>query len=397
MSTLALLGVAFLASVSLAWALGASSTSPPLAPAVGADALTVMRAAFLVGILAAAGAILQGGSVSETVGNDLIAGASLTPLAVAVGLLIAAGFIAVGVATSYPIPAAFATTGAVIGVGLALGGDPAFGTYRELALFWVLVPPTGASIAYLTAATLRRDDVPDTLGIPLLGGLVGVVVANVTLETLPVAAGSRPTIARLVSGWVGPTPTIAGSYDLAMVATSLLCGLGVFLVLRWQTSRSVDIAVRRFLIALGGLVAFSSGGSQVGLAIGPLSTIASESAMLTARNVTLVGAAGLLVGGWTGAPNIIQAVANEYSNLGTRRSIAALVPAFVITQTGILLGFPISLNNIIISSVIGSGLVVGSEGVSVRKITVTAVAWLSALVGSCLLGYVGFSLAAAAV
>ncbi len=397
MSSVALLALAFIASVALAWALGASSTSPPMAPAVGAGALTVFRAALLVGVLAGAGAILQGGSVSETVGNDLVLGASLTPLAVAVGLLIAAAFIAVGVLTSYPIPAAFATTGAVIGVGLALGGDPATGTYRELALFWLLVPPTGASIAYVTASILRREDVSDTLAIPLLGGLVGVVVANVTLALLPAAPGTRPTIANLVSRWLGPTPAVAGAYDLAMVATSLGCGTAVFLLLHRQAQRSVDVAVRRFLIALGGLVAFSSGGSQVGLAIGPLGTLAGESGLLTVGSVTLVGALGLLVGGWTGAPRIIRAVANEYSQLGTRRSIAALVPAFVITQTGIVLGFPISLNNIIISSVIGSGLVVGTGGVSVRKITVTAAAWLSALVGSCLLGYTALSLASTLV
>ncbi len=393
MSSVALLTIALLASISLAWALGASSTSPPLAPAVGARALTVMRAALLVGVLAAAGAILQGGSVSETVGNDLILGTSLTPLAVAVGLLTAAGFIAIGVATSYPIPAAFATTGAIIGVGLALGGDPATETYRELAIFWVLVPPTGASIAYLTASILRREDVPDTLAIPLLGGLVGIVIANVTLEVLPAASGTRPTIANMASQSLGSAPTIVGSYDLIMATTSLVCGLGVFLVLRRQTRQSIDVAVQQFLIALGGLVAFSSGGSQVGLAIGPLGVLAGELTLLTARNVVLVGAVGLLVGGWTGAPRIIQAVANEYSQLGTRRSIAALVPAFVITQTGILLGFPISLNNIIISSVIGSGLVVGTEGVSVRKITITAAAWLSALLGSCLIGYVGLDFA----
>ncbi|MGM0397477.1 MAG: anion permease [Halobacteriota archaeon] len=397
MSSVVGLVIAFVASVFLAWALGASSTSPPLAPAVGAQAVSVFRAALLVGVLAATGAILQGGSVSETVGNDLVLGVSLTPLAVAVGLLTAAGFIAVGVATSYPIPAAFATTGAVIGVGLALGGGPAYGTYRELATFWLLVPPTGASIAYLTASILRRDSVPDTIAIPLLGGFVGIFVANVTLEVLPAAAGTRPTLAGLTSRLLGPTPTVVGTYDLAMVTTSLICGVGVFFVLRLQARRSVEKAVRRFLLALGGLVVFSSGGSQVGLAIGPLEVLAGESALLTPGTVTLVGAVGLLVGGWTGAPRIIRAVAHEYSELGTRRSIAALVPAFVITQTGILLGFPISLNNIIISSVIGSGLVTGRGGVSVRKITITAAAWLAALVGSCLIGYVGFGFASTIV
>jgi PiT family inorganic phosphate transporter len=51
--------VAGLASLFMAWTIGAGSAgSTPFAPAVGARAIPVMRAAFLVGILAFAGAIV---------------------------------------------------------------------------------------------------------------------------------------------------------------------------------------------------------------------------------------------------------------------------------------------------------------------------------------------------
>ncbi len=33
--------------------------------------------------------------------------------------------------------------------------------------------------AYLTATLLRRDDIPETVGVPLLAGIVGGIVANV--------------------------------------------------------------------------------------------------------------------------------------------------------------------------------------------------------------------------
>ncbi len=132
----------------MAWVLGANSNSPPFAPAIGANAISTMRAAFVIGLLAAAGALMQGGSISETVGADLIDGVAITPLAATAGLLTAATFMAVGIYTRYPIPAAFATTGAMVGVGLSLGGDPAFDTYQRLGTFWLLVPIMSGGLAY---------------------------------------------------------------------------------------------------------------------------------------------------------------------------------------------------------------------------------------------------------
>ncbi|QKG94176.1 inorganic phosphate transporter [Halorubrum salinarum] len=382
----ALVALATLTSLATAWALGANSNSPPFAPAIGANAISTMRAAFLIGILAALGALTQGGAISETVGAGLIDGVQITSLAATAGLLTATGFMAFGVYTGYPVPAAFATTGAMVGVGLSLGGDPALATYRRIGLFWALVPPVSGGLAYLTATLLRRDDIPETVGVPLLAAVVGGIVANVRLGVIPSPPdAAQSSIAGFVARQVG-APTLVGVDPVAALVT-LLAAAAWFAAVRRRTLASVEDGIRTFLLVLGSVVAFSSGGSQVGLATGPLENLYGVELGLPGIVLLSLGAAGILAGAWMGAPKLLQATSREYAQLGARRSIAALVPGFIIAQVAIGLGIPISFNNIIISGVIGGGLAGGSAGVSRRKIGVTLLFWGITLVASIAIGY----------
>ena len=381
-----LVGLATLTSLATAWALGANSNSPPFAPAIGANAISTMRAAFLIGILAALGALTQGGAISETVGAGLIDGVQITSLAATAGLLTATGFMAFGVYTGYPVPAAFATTGAMVGVGLSLGGDPAVDTYRRIGLFWALVPPVSGGLAYVTATVLRRDDIPETVGVPLLAAVVGGIVANVRLGVIPSPPdAAQSSVAGFVSRQVG-APTLVGVDPVAVLVT-LLAAAAWFVAVRRRTQASVEGGIRTFLLVLGSVVAFSSGGSQVGLATGPLENLYGVELGLPGIVLLSLGAAGILTGAWMGAPKLLQATSREYAQLGARRSIAALVPGFIIAQLAIGLGIPISFNNIIISGVIGGGLAGGSAGVSRRKIGVTLLFWGITLVASIAIGY----------
>ncbi|MDZ7849934.1 MAG: inorganic phosphate transporter [Halodesulfurarchaeum sp.] len=386
MTAWALVGFATLIGVFTAWTLGANSNSPPFAPAIGANAISTMRAAFLIGLLAGAGALLQGGSISKTVGTGLTDGVAISPLAATAGLLVAGSFMAIGIFAGYPVPAAFATTGAMIGVGLSLGGDPNMSTLRGIGTFWVLVPPVSGGLAYGTATLLRRDDIADTLSIPLLAGIVAAVLANIELGVIPGPTGTtQNSLARFVA-WVAPTPAVGG-LDVAVVGTTLAFGVVGFAFIRKRTRASVDRGVSTFLVLLGSVVAFSSGGSQVGLATGPLENLYSVELGLPGIVLLAVGASGILAGAWMGSPRLLQATSREYAQLGSRRSIAALVPGFLIAQAAIALGIPISFNNIIISGVIGGGLAAGSAGVSRRKIGVTVGFWLLTLVTSVAAGY----------
>jgi len=137
-------------------------------------------------------------------------------------------------------------------------------------------------------------------------------------------------------------------------------------------------AQRHFLLALGGLVAFSAGGSQVGLAIGPLMPL-SESVGIPLATLLVGGGLGLLLGSWTGAPRMIKALSQDYSSLGPRRSIAALIPSFAIAQTAVFFGIPVSFNEIIVSAIIGSGYAAGGGEVSGAKMGYTVLAWAASL------------------
>lgn len=364
--------IASIASLFMAWTIGAgSSGSTPFAPAAGANVISVMRAGFLVGLLGFAGAVLQGASVAGTVGTGLIRGVTLTPSAVAVGLFVAALLVSVGIFTGYPIPTGFTATGAVIGVGIALGGLPAWTTYQQIGAMWVLVPFVGSGVAYATARLLRHENVPENVGVPFLGGVVGAIIANMSFVFL-----GGQSVAAAGTNW---SVLSAAGPMLSHIIITLVVAVGAALLLAWDMAGDDDRGLRHFLLVLGGLVAFSAGASQVGLAVGPLIPLL-DVLPITLLALLIGGGLGLLAGSWMGAPRMIKALAQDYSSLGPRRSIAALVPAFALAQTAVFFGIPVSFNEIVLSAIVGSGYAAGgSSSVSQAKMRNTVLAWIASL------------------
>ena len=387
LSVIVLFSIASLASLFMAWVIGAgSSGATPFAPAVGANAVSTMRAAFVVGLFGFAGAIVQGANVSRTVGRGLVGGVSIPATAVILVLLIGASLMAIGIKTGYPIATAFTVTGSVVGVGFALGGTPIWAKYLQIAAVWTLTPFVGGGLAYGIASVLPRADVPEEYSVPVLAGLVGAVMANVEFAYLGV--GKTPgSLARFVGRSVHPEGLAVPVIFSVLFAGSIAGSVSM------DIRRNEQGGLRRVLLALGSLVAFSAGGSQVGLAVGPLLPLLEEARAIPLIAVLIGGGFGILVGSWTGAPRMIKSLARDYSSLGPRRSIAALVPAFLIAQLAVLLGMPVSFNEIIVSAIIGSGAAVGGRSaIDRRKIGMTVGAWVGSLAFALGLGYVAVAL-----
>lgn len=371
-------------SMFMAWTIGAgSSGSTPFAPAVGANAISIMGAGFFVGILGFAGAALQGGNVAEAVGGELIKGVALDPTSVSVSLLVAGGLMALGIWKGYPISSAFTVTGAVMGSGFALGGSPSWSKYFEISMMWTVGPIFGIVLSYSLIKIFGDDRFEENITVSILTFLVVSVLLNV--EFYIVGFGMIP-LTELI------TERYLEFAEYGRLILTLILSLVISYIVYRRSEDNSDRVMKEFLLIIGSIVAFSAGGSQVGLAAGPI--IPLQSSLPVSITGIVVGCGiGLLIGSWTGAPRMIKTVSQDYAQLGPRRSISALVPAFILAQIAIFFGVPISFNQMIVGCIFGAGL--GSEktgndeegGIGKRKMGLTIGAWIATLVGSFILSY----------
>jgi PiT family inorganic phosphate transporter len=369
--------VAAVAGLFMAWSIGAVAIGGgAFAPAVGANAIPVRRAAFLLAVVGFFGALLQGASVTETIGTGLVRGTAVTPLAAGVAILLSAVLMAIGAVRRYPIPAAFTVTGSMVAAGLALGGAPAWDTYGRLAAVWVVAPFLVAFASYGIAKLLVRDDLPQEYAVSVVAGVVFLTLPLFEFPYLG-AGGGRDSVA----GAVASSTAIAAEASLVALPAIFALG-GGWLGFRLANHHGESETNRRLLVWLGILVAFSGAGNQIGLAVGPVLPLL-ETLPVGYSPVLFVAALGLVVGALTGSPRLIEAVAREYATLSLSRSIAALVPAFLLAQIAIAYGVPVSFNEIIIAAIVGSGAATGdADEVNPRKLYLTIAAWVGSLVGA---------------
>ncbi len=287
--------IAFIGAIFMGISIGASSVPPAFAP-VNVSSSKGLRLALIAGILAFAGAVIQGGNVTNTIGSGVLTG-QIQVVQAAFILIVASLLVIISVLTDYPMPTAFTVVGAVLGSSFSFGNGIIWSSTRVIVSFWVLTPfiafALGYSIAYVLRRTLSKADSEKTIRVLLL---------------------------------------LAGCY-----------------------------------------VAYTAGAASVGLAVGPLGGLGYNLIYLL-----LVGGFSILLGAWMYSPRIIHVVSYDYSNVGPRRSAAALLASGLIAQVGIHLGVPVSFNLAIIASVIGSGMVEGIGNKNTKKIGFTLLRWISA-------------------
>lgn len=106
--------------------------------------------------------------------------------------------------------------------GIAIGGGFAVHEYAVILGFWFAIPIVEGVLAYVLARGLRSEAIPETVGVPLLGGADGYALANIQLTIIPTASGAQGSVARYLATTYQPLPTaIGGSYTLGMVAVSV--------------------------------------------------------------------------------------------------------------------------------------------------------------------------------
>jgi len=143
-------------SVLISFAIGANDET--MATIYGSRTLKMREILILAVIFAILGAFILGGSVSETVGKDLLF-FSIGNSVVLTILISTAIWLIISSIFGLPISTTHATIGSIIGVGLLLGGGGGVNwlTILEMGLWWLLSPLIGFIVTYFAYKLIHKS------------------------------------------------------------------------------------------------------------------------------------------------------------------------------------------------------------------------------------------------
>lgn len=345
---------------------GANDVANNMGPAVGSRALTMTGALIIAAIFEAAGALLAGGDVVNTVARDLLITPEfdmMTFVKVMMSALLASA-LWVNLATyiGAPVSTTHAVVGGVVGSGIAAAG---FGVVNwpmigAIASSWVISPVLGGIFAALFLIIIR---------------------ATITTRLDKISA-ARLWVPIMIAVMTGVFAMYLASKGLSRIwkpdlVTTVALGIG-FGLLGWLVSmpvvraksqhmenrkKHVAILFRIPLIISAALLSFAHGANDVANAIGPLAAVVTslESGHSEVAGVALpfwvlaIGAIGISLGLALFGPRLIRTVGEQITKLNEIRAFCAALSAAITVLVASALGMPVSSTHIAVGAVFGVG------------------------------------------
>ena len=311
---LLLVGVAVAAFVG--YNIGGATTGPAFGPAVGADVISKAGAAGLMSVFFFIGAGTLGQRVVTTLGEDLVTGASVFTLETSIIVLFfIGGALFVGNFAGVPASTSMTAVGAIAGLGIATNTLD-WAVMGEIAIWWLVAP--------------------------IIGFWVSGVVGRYFYST--------------IDRWVAIESTDGALFEFDRSGTVPRPVLGPNTTRRELTGGIV-------VIAIGCLMAFSSGTSNIANAIAPL--VALDSVEMTP--MILLGSAAVAVGAFTIARRTLDTLGNDITDLPLTAAIVVAVVSSGIVISLSAVGIPASFVIIATMSIVGLGWGRATRTVTVRQ------------------------------
>jgi len=355
----------------MAMNIGANNVANNVGPAVGSRALTMTGALVIAAICEAAGALIAGGDVVQTIRGGII-----SPEAVAnpdtfvwlmMGALLAgAVWLNIATAVGAPVSTTHSIVGGVLGAGIAAGGwDVAnWGKMSTIAASWVISPVMGGLIAAAFLYLIKRQ-------VTYQGDMMAAARRTVPLMVAFMAwAFSTYLLLK------GVQALIKMSF-LTAALIGLVVAVAVYFLVRPRIERQSRAEVAASitdksrvnsmftvpLIFAAALLSFAHGANDVANAVGPLAAIADilggtgdigKSAAIPLW-VMMVGAVGIAIGLALFGPKLIRTVGSEITELDQMRAYCIAMAATITVIIASQLGLPVSSTHIAVGGVFGVG------------------------------------------
>ncbi|MFC5279966.1 anion permease [Halorubrum rubrum] len=299
-----LLVVGLAVTVFVGYNVGGSTTGPAFGPAVGSGVLSKVGAAALMSVFFFIGAGTLGRRVVDTLGRELVTRGDVFTLETSIVVLFFIGG-ALFVGNYYGVPASTSMTavGAIAGLGVATGSLD-WGVMGEIAVWWIVAPIIGFWVS----------------------GVIGRYFYPRINQWIAIESTDGPLLEFDQSGTV-PRP-----------------GLGPE-----TTRREVGGAI--IVVAIGCLMAFSSGTSNIANAIAPL----VGAGVVEMNPMILLGSAAVAVGAFTIARRTLDTLGNDITDLPLTAAIVVAVVSSGIVVGLSAIGIPASFVIIATMSIVGLG------------------------------------------
>ncbi|RUT31346.1 inorganic phosphate transporter [Arsenicitalea aurantiaca] len=360
--------VAAVIAAYMALNVGANDVANNMGPAVGSKALTMGGALVIAAICEAAGALLAGGDVVNTISRDLLRPEAAMMDAPRFIMVMMSAFLAsalwVNLATvvGAPVSTTHSVVGGVIGAGVAAAGFGivAWPMLTAIVASWVISPALGGFFA---------------------AGLLALIRHTITTQADRISA-ARVWVPALVALMIGVFTMYMALKGFSRVwrpgfVTVLALGIaggaiGWAVAVPWVRRRSegmenrnkhIATLFRLPLIFATALLSFAHGANDVANAVGPLAAIvaAAESGSSQTGSVVLpiwvlaIGALGIALGLALFGPRLIRTVGEKITRMNEIRAFCVAISAATTVLIASALGLPVSSTHIAVGAVFGVG------------------------------------------
>ena len=380
------LAIAALIGAYMAMNIGANDVANNVGPAVGSKALTLTTAIIIAAVFEAAGALIAGGEVVNTIKSGIIDitafGDNSDPFiwAMMAALLAAALWLNFATMMRAPVSTTHSVVGGVMGAGIAAAGFSvvSWNTMAKIASSWIISPIMGGIVAALFLYAIKKSIVFKEDKVLAAKKYVPIFVsimawAFVTYLILKGFAKIWPqtveflNLIPLVSIEMSDKPAMSVAFTLGLITSiivyfSVKQKVGSNTTTLENTKASVNTLFTIPLIFAAALLSFAHGANDVANAIGPLAAINDavlNGGISSSSSIPLwvmaVGALGIALGLALYGPELIKTVGSEITELDQIRAFSIAMAAAITVIIASQLGLPVSSTHIAIGGVFGVG------------------------------------------
>ncbi len=367
-----LLIISVLAGAYMAWNIGANDCANAMASAVGAKVITLRQALVLATVLTFLGATFVGSHVAQTIRKGIVDTQSVgDPKIIWLGLLaalLAASFwVCLSTYRNLPVSTTHSIVGAMIGIGLVVGGPHAvhWGKVLHIIGSWIFSPLFSGVAGFVLIKVIdkailsRMDTARGALKIsPVLVAMtVFIMTLALFLETpLGDKVGLKGLQVVIIPGVIA---------ILGYVASSLI----LWIMIGRGRLTAVEEVFRYLQVMTSCYVSFGNGANDVANAMGPLAgiyfiqstgSVAEHSPVPVA--LLAFGAGAICLGICTWGYRVIETMGSKITELTSVRGFTVEFSAATVILVASMMGLPVSTTHAAVGAYVGVGLARGLEG-----------------------------------